>query len=126
MTGYSERFIPNYARIKYPLRELMQERWHWTEEHQKSFEEVRAAQQKNTLLRPYQIGIETKVVVDASIKGLGAVLLQKQLNPDCYAPVYLKSKSLKPEEKNYSPTEREALAIFWALKIFRKYLLGAP
>ena len=126
MTGYSERFIPNYVQITYLLRELMRERWHWTEEHQKSFEEVKAALQKDTLLRPYQIGIETRVVVDASIKGLGAVLLQKQLNPDCYAPVYFKSKSLKPEEKNYSPTEREALAIRWALKKFRKYLLGAP
>ena len=26
LTGYSERFIPDYARITYPLRELMRER----------------------------------------------------------------------------------------------------
>ena len=37
-----------------------------------------------------------------------------------------KSRSLKDEETQYSPTEREALAIHWAVKKLRHYLLGAP
>ncbi|KAG1535988.1 hypothetical protein G6F49_013064 [Rhizopus delemar] len=34
------------------------------------------------------------------------------------------SRGLKPNETNYAPTKLECLAVIWAVKHFRPYLLG--
>jgi len=66
------------------------------------------------------------LVVDASLTGLGAVLLQRSSPNESFKPVIFKSRSLKDPETRYSATEREALAIRWAIKKLRKYLIGGP
>lgn len=126
MTGFGERFIPSNAKITAPLRELLKGSWSWEEKHQHAFEELQQALRDDTLLQPYELGRETQLVVDASLGGLGAVLLQKRSSAEGFRPVVFKSRSLNPPESNYSTTEREALAIRWGIKKFRKYLLGAP
>ncbi|GFW52877.1 retrovirus-related Pol polyprotein from transposon 17.6 [Trichonephila clavipes] len=55
---------------------------------------------------------------------LGAVLLQGE-SPTDEQPVECASRLLSSAEKNYSTTEREALAIVWALNKFRGYIEGA-
>jgi hypothetical protein len=60
---------------------------------------------------------------DASGIALGAVLGQigedKRVHPVAYA-----SRQLSKPEKRYSATEREALAVVWAMKHFRYCLFG--
>ena len=67
--------------------------------------------------------VEFVLETDASYVRLGAVLSQlqddKRLHPIAYA-----SRSLDPHEKNYGVTELETLAIVWAIRHFRAYLLG--
>ena len=41
-------------------------------------------------------------------------------------PVYFASRALNRAERKYSTTRKELLAVLWALKTFRPYLLGAP
>ncbi|GFT77737.1 retrovirus-related Pol polyprotein from transposon 297 [Trichonephila clavipes] len=61
---------------------------------------------------------------DASSYALGAVLLQGE-SPTDEQPVEYASRLLSSAEKNYSTTEREALAVVWALNKFRGYIEGA-
>ncbi|GKE89070.1 putative reverse transcriptase domain-containing protein, partial [Tanacetum coccineum] len=58
------------------------------------------------------------VYCDASIKGLGAVLMQRE-KVIAYA-----SRQLKINEKNYTTYDLELRAVVFALKIWRHYLYG--
>nr|XP_037285083.1 uncharacterized protein LOC119178017 [Rhipicephalus microplus] len=72
--------------------------------------------------------IETGVVqhsnTDASDLCLGAVLLQQ--HDGVLRPVAFASRSLNAAERNYSVTERECLAIVYALRKFDCYVDGVP
>ncbi|GFX32615.1 integrase catalytic domain-containing protein [Trichonephila clavipes] len=59
---------------------------------------------------------------DASNYALGAVLLQGEDKEE--HPVEFASRLLNPTERNYSTTERDALAVVWALNKFRAALKG--
>ena len=127
MAGYSMQFLPNFAQIAHPLRELAKaKQWNWTPECQEAFKELKTRLSKHSLLNHYVTGRDTEVIVDASLTGLGAVLVQRASSNEPYQAVMYKSRSLKEVETRYSATEREALAIRWAAKKLRKYLLGAP
>ena len=67
--------------------------------------------------------IEFHVHVDTSGITLGAVLAQPgEGNLD--HPVYFDSRKLSQAEHNYTTTEREGLAMVYALHKFHHYLLG--
>jgi len=61
--------------------------------------------------------------VDASCIALGVVLTQAG-EGELDHPITFVSRKLSKSEKNYSTTERESLAMVYALQKFRHYLLG--
>lgn len=63
------------------------------------------------------------VDTDASATQVGCVLLQEQPEGGL-KPVGYWSRPLSQAEWNYSTTERECLAVVWALFLLRPYLLG--
>ncbi|KAK9730359.1 Integrase zinc binding domain [Popillia japonica] len=67
---------------------------------------------------------ETKLHIDASGDGIGAVLLQKQLKSSKFHPVSFLSRTLTKDEKKYTITELECLSAVWAVQRFRTYLWG--
>jgi phospholipid-translocating ATPase len=61
--------------------------------------------------------------VDASDFGVGAILSQLDMEGQEH-PVAFASRKLQPREMKLSTTEKECLAIVWAVEMFRYYLFG--
>ena len=80
MTNYSSCFIRNYSKKTEILRELLKEnvKWEWSDRHQNCFDELKEALQSDNVLGCFKVNAITKVIVDASPTGLGAMLLQEQ------------------------------------------------
>ena len=69
---------------------------------------------------------EFVIETDASQVGLGAVLTQvyEIEGKKYFMPVSYASRSLKGDKRQYSVTDLEALAVIWAVKTFRLYVMG--
>ena len=67
---------------------------------------------------------QTFVIVDASSVGISAVLSQKAKNGDTNSQqiIAYASRALSDTEKRYSQTEKEALAIVWAVEHFHLFI----
>ena len=70
------------------------------------------------MLTQPESGVPFVVYSDASLSGLGCVLMQSG------KVVAYASRQLKPHEKNYPTHDLELAAIVFALKIWRHYLYG--
>ena len=70
---------------------------------------------------------ETKLVVDASPVGLGAILVQHDKGrKEMPRIVSYASRSLTPVEARYSQIERDGLAVVWACEKYHLYVYGKP
>lgn len=126
LVGYYRRFIRQLSTTAEPLYKLLKKNsvWHWTLTHQNAFDKLKTALTSSPLLSLPDFTQTFYLHTDASLSGLGAVLCQKTdeaEHPICYA-----SKTLNAAQRNYTVTEQEALAVVWAVKLFRPYLLGRP
>ena len=66
---------------------------------------------------------EFEIMCDASDFAMGAVLVQK--DEKVLKAIYYASKTFNEARENYSTTEKEMLAIIFACKKFRPYILGS-
>ena len=73
---------------------------------------------KALILAYYDPNKETILQTDASIKGLGACVLQQG------KLVYFTSKALTEAQKEYVVIELESLAVVWAMEKFHHFLYG--
>ncbi|KAJ8751464.1 hypothetical protein K2173_016678 [Erythroxylum novogranatense] len=120
LAGYYRRFVEGFSLISAPLTKLLRKNvpFRWTEECQKSFEEL-----KHRLTTAPVLGIPSRtggfvVYSDASHQGLGCVLMQHG-RVIAYA-----SRQLRSHEVNYPVHDLELAVVVFALKIWRHYLYG--
>lgn len=124
MVNYYRQFIPNCAALQAPLTALLRKnaRWSWSQEQEGAVRALINALVDTAELRLPDLNKEFVIQADASDHGLGAVLLQE--HEGVLRPVAFVSRSLTPAERNYSVTERECLAIVFALRKFDLYVDG--
>ncbi|XP_076546690.1 uncharacterized protein LOC143305763 [Osmia lignaria lignaria] len=124
LTGYYRRFIKDYSIKSKPLVQLLGKgiRFKWTEDQQKSFENLRDELCTQPILQYPDFNRPFIVTTDASDYAIGAVLSQGEIGNDL--PIAYASRTLNKAERNYSATEKECLAMVYAVQYFRPYLYG--
>jgi transposase InsO family protein len=127
LTGHFRKFVRNYADVVRHLTELTKKGAKVPSEpnelQKKSFDDIKAALTgPEVMLHHPNYDLPFVVETDASMYGLGAVLLQD--TPDGKKVVMYASRTLKDAETRYDRYERECLGVVWALDVFRQYILG--
>ena len=146
LASYYRRFIPNFAKWAGPLHALIvpasfKQKIHkgemkksnlpefqWTPACQKGFNQLKKALTEAHVLA-YPDYLKPFILeMDASLKGLGAVLSQKGDDNKIHVIAYA-SLSLWPSEKSmrdYSSAKIELMALKWSVcDKFKNYLLGS-
>ena len=79
MANYCAKYIPNFATITAPLRQLTKKSmpFTWTATHQKTFHQLTNAPVPRTCMAYFDTTKETMVTVDASPVGVSAILSQR-------------------------------------------------
>ena len=123
MTNFCNKFIPDYSTITAPLRQLTKkdEPFRWGPQQQAALDQLKQLLTIVPVLTFYNPNAATKIYVDISPRGLGAVLTQKQ-QYGYYQPIAYGSRALTPTESLHSQTEREALAVVWSCQHFHYYV----
>ena len=125
LASYYRRFIDGFSKIAEPLRELTHKNtdFQWTEACDEAMTRLKNRLTTAPVLAYPSFDKLYTVEIDASISGLGAVLMQMQDDSKLH-PVAYASRSLTAAERNYSITQLETLAVVWALTRFHSYIYG--
>lgn len=125
MVNFYRRFVPNYSIVAQPLFKLLKKntKYVWDEEKEKAFNDLLAAIVRNAILAYPDFSKQFHLTTDACNYGIGAVLHQEDKD-GIQRPIAFISTKLKTAEINYSTIEKECLAIVWAIKSLRHYLIG--
>ncbi|KAL0396045.1 UNVERIFIED_CONTAM: Retrovirus-related Pol polyprotein from transposon.6 [Sesamum calycinum] len=123
--GFYRRFIKDFAKIAQPLSRLLQKDANFVfgGDCQEAFDELKRALTSAPIIQPPDWSTPFEIMCDASNYAVGAVLGQKI--EKTHHVIYYASKTLDAAQCNYSTTEKELLAIVFALDKFRSYLLGS-
>ncbi|GJR61779.1 putative reverse transcriptase domain-containing protein [Tanacetum coccineum] len=120
LAGYYRRFIEGFSKIARPMTKLTQKsvKFEWGEKAEAAFQLLKQKLCSAPILALPEGSENFVVYCDASHKGLGAVLMQRE-KVIAYA-----SRQLKVHEKNYTTHDLELGAVVFALKMWRHYLYG--
>ena len=121
--GFYRRFIQDFSKISKPLYKLLEKdaKFEWDAECQQRFEELKPYLTTAPIVRAPNWELPFKVICDGSDLAIGAVL-GKRAEGKPYV-VYYASKTLNEARRNYTTTEKELLAVVYALDKFRAYLI---
>ncbi len=122
-----------------PLRDLLKKNtdWYWDDKLSELFEECKQVIVNQVIdgVRAFKINLPCALWTDWCKEGIGFSLFQKHcddmpVSPTCckigWKLVFAKSRFTKDAEKGYAPIEGEALALVYALKKCKLFILGCP
>ena len=124
LTGYYRRFMADYATIACPLTNLTKKNvsFIWTAACDTAFQMLKTALVSSPVMGYPDLSQEFVLFTDASNDGIGIVL--SQIQNGCEVVISYAGRQFTKAERNYSTTEREALAVVEGVKKFQKYLYG--
>ena len=134
------KYIPHLSSLRSTLQTLVKKNseYVWTPTHDRAFQDIKDAICHETLLAYFDKNLPVFIEVDASGHGLGACLLQGNIEEqelisasqtegkflefrNRLHPIAFASKSLSEAETRYSNIERELLGVVWAVEHFNHY-----
>lgn len=124
LASWYRRFVENFAKITPPLTKLLRKgiKWEWKDSQDRAFQRLKDKLCHTPVLACPNFEYPFVLQVDASDEGLGAALTQ-QLKQGEVVIAY-GSRLLTEGERKFTVTEKECLALVWAVKKFRPYLEG--
>ncbi len=96
--------------------------FHWDTQCKEAFDGIKSKLLQASVLQGPNWELPFHINTDASDKALGAVLGQQE-DKDPYAIYYI-SKNLAGAELNYTVTEKELIAVVYAINKLRHYIKG--
>ncbi|GJY61097.1 putative reverse transcriptase domain-containing protein [Tanacetum coccineum] len=119
LAGYYRRFIKD-SLISKPLTKLTQKNkpYVWGDDEEEAFQTLKLKLCSAPILSLPEGSEDFVVFCDASLKGFGAVLMQRE-KVIAYA-----SRQLRKNEENYTTHDLELGAVVFALRLWRHYLYG--
>ena len=127
MVNYYRRFVPHAADHLYHLFECLKgkpKKLDWTKDCQTSFNSIKTALAKATLLHHPIPGASLALTTDASKLAMGGVLEQRGSRG--WEPLGFWSAKLQPRQQLWPAYDRELLAAFRGIRHFRPMVEGRP
>ncbi|GJR80862.1 putative reverse transcriptase domain-containing protein [Tanacetum coccineum] len=120
LSRYYRRFIEGFSKIAKSMTKLTQKgvKFDWGEKEENAFQLIKQKLCSVSILALPEGSEDFVVYYDASHKGLGVVLMQRE-KVIAYA-----SQQIKVHEKNYTTHDLELGSVVFALKIWIHYLYG--
>ena len=114
--NYYRKFIANFAKISQPIAELVKKEipFIWSDACNNAFLELKSLLLQFPILRQPDYIKPFYIYTDASGYALGAILSQFDDESSEYVCQYA-SRLLKGAEIHYGITEKECLAVVWAI-----------
>ena len=124
--GFYRRFIKDFSAIARPLCTLLAKDvpFTWSQACDTAFTKLKNMLVSPPIMRSPNWDLPFEIMCDASDYAIGAVLGQRE-DKKAFV-IYYASKTLESAQANYTTTEKEFLAVVFALEKFRSYIVGSP
>ena len=124
--GFYRRFIKDFSAIARPLCTLLAKDvpFTWSQACEAAFSKLKTMLVSPPIMRSPNWNLPFEIMCDASDYAIGAVLEQRE-DKKAFV-IYYASKTLDSAQENYTTTEKEFLAVVFALEKFRSYIVGSP
>jgi ribonuclease HI/transposase InsO family protein len=122
--NFVRRFVPSFSEMVRPLQNLIKKdtQYHWGPTENQAFNDIKKAIIDAPSLMSPDFSQDFTLYTFASDRSYAAVLTQKN-SENNEVPIAFMSSAFKGAELNYPAVDRQAYAVFKAVKHFRSYLL---
>jgi hypothetical protein len=122
--NFVRKFTPDFAETIKPLQKMIRKDvdFKWDDERKDAFNNIKTAISQAPVLRSPDFSKYFFLYTFASDQSLAAVLTQKD-DDNNEAPISFMSTNLQGAELNYPAIDKQAYAVYKAVKHFRSYIL---